>query len=82
MARETFYTMTLVGNVSPWDDMNVIVESTSDLCGHEHQLEEVKGYVEEIKNALVTRNFFYDIERTISTTEASFEQLLILVILL
>ena len=73
MTSRAFYPMTLVGNVNPWDDMNVTVESTPDLFGHEYQSEEVKGYVEEIKNALVTRNFVYDIKQTISTTEVSFE---------
>ena len=65
--------MTLNDNVNPWNNINVIVESIPDLCGHEDKLEEVECYVEEIKNALVTKNFVYDIKETISITEASFE---------
>ena len=35
MTRGTFYPVTLNGNVNPWNDMNVIVESTPELCGYE-----------------------------------------------
>ena len=73
MTRGTFYPMTLNGNVNPWNDMNVIVETTPELCEHEDQSKEVEGYVEEIKNTLLTKNFVYDIKETISITEASFE---------
>ena len=62
MTRGTFYPMTLKGNVNPWNDMNVTVESTPELCGHEDQSEEVKGYIEKIKNTLVTKIFAYDIQ--------------------
>ena len=40
------------------------------------QFKEVEGYIEEIKNSLhniLTKNFVYDIRKTISITEASFE---------
>ena len=37
MTRGTFYPMTLKGNVNPWIDMNVIVETIPKLCGHEDQ---------------------------------------------
>ena len=37
MTRGTFYPMTLNDNVNPWNDMNVIVETTPELCGHEDQ---------------------------------------------
>ena len=73
MTRGTFYPMTLNDNVNPWNDINVTVESIPELCGHEDQSEEVECYVEEIKKALLTKNFVYDIEETISITEASFE---------
>ena len=73
MTRGTFYPVTLNDNVNPWNDINVIVESISELCGHEDQSEEVECYVEEIKNAFVTKNFVYDIKETISITEANFE---------
>ena len=65
--------MTLKDNVNPWNDMNVIVETIPELCGHEDQSKEVEGYIEEIKNTLSTKNFVYDIQETISITEASFE---------
>ena len=58
--------MTLNDNVNPWNDINVIVESIPELCGHEDQSEDVEHYVEEIKNALVTKE-------TISITEPSFQ---------
>ena len=75
MTRGTFYPMTLNDNVNPWNDINinVIVESIPELCGHEDQSEEVECYVEEIKNALVTKNFVYAIKETIFITEASVE---------
>ena len=73
MTKETFYPITLKGNVNPWNDLNVIVESTTELCGDEDQPQEVKGYIKKIKNTLVTKNFAYDIQETISITEASFE---------
>ena len=73
MTRGTFYPMILVGNVNPWYDVNIIVESIPELCGHEDQSEEVECYVEKVKNALVTKSFVYDIKGTISITEASFE---------
>ena len=65
--------MTLKGNVNPWNDMNVIVETIPELCGYENQSKGVEGYIEEIKNTLLTKNFVYDIQETISITEASFE---------
>ena len=73
MTRGTFYSMTLVGNVNPWNYMNVIVKTTPELCGHEDQSKEEECYVEEIKNVLLTKEFAYDIGETISITEASFE---------
>ena len=73
MTRGTFYPMTLKGNVNPWIDMNVIVETIPELCGHEDQSKEVEGYIEKIKNTLLTSDFVYDIQETISITEASFE---------
>ena len=73
MTRGTFYFMTLNDNVNQWNDINVIVESIPELCGHEDQSEKVECYVEKIKNAYVTKNFVYDIKETISITEASFE---------
>ena len=65
--------MTLKGNVNRWNNMNVIVETIPVLCGHDDQSKEVEGYIEEIKNTLLTKNFVYDIQETISITEASFE---------
>ena len=53
--------------------MNVIVETISELCGHEDQSKEVEGYIEKMKNTLLTKDFVYDIQETISITEASFE---------
>ena len=50
--------------------MNVIVETTPELCGHEDQSKEVECNVEEIKNILLAKNFVYDIRET---TEVSFE---------
>ena len=73
MTRVTFYSMTLKGNVNPWIDMNVIVETILELCGHENQSKEVEGYIEKIKNTHLTKDFVYDIQETISITEASFE---------
>ena len=72
MTRGTIYPMTLNDNVNPWNNINVVVESIPELCGHEDQSEEVECYVEEIKNTPVTKDFVYDIEETISITEASF----------
>ena len=37
MTRGTFYLMTLKGNVNPWIDMSVIVETIPELCGHKDQ---------------------------------------------
>ena len=65
--------MTLKGNVNSWIDMNAIVETIPELCGHEDQSKEVEGYIEKIKNTLLTKDFVYDIQETISITEASFE---------
>ena len=73
MTRGTFYPMTLKGNVNPWIDMNVIVETIPELCGHEDQSKGVEEYVEKIKNTLLSKDFVYDIQETISFTEASFE---------
>ena len=73
MTRGTFYPMTLKHNVNEWNDINVIVETIPELCGHEDQSKEVEGYIEEIKNALFSKNFVYDIRETISITNASFE---------
>ena len=53
--------------------MNVIVETIPELCGHEDQSKEVEGYIEKIKNTLLTSDFVYDIQETISISEASFE---------
>ena len=63
MTRGTFYPVTLDGNVNPWNNMNVIVESTPELCGHEDQLEEVEGHVEEIKNALLTKTLLMTLKK-------------------
>ena len=73
MTRGTFYPTTLKGNVNLWNDMNVIVETIPELCVHEDQSKEVEGSIEEIKNTRFTNNFVYDIQETISITEASFE---------
>ena len=73
MTRGTFYPMTLKGNVYPWNDMNVIVETINELYGHEDQSKEVEGYTEGITNTLLTKNFVYDIQETILITEASFK---------
>ena len=61
MTKVTFYPMTLKGNVNPWIDMNVIVETVPELCGHEDQSKQVEGYIEKIKNTLLTKDFVYDI---------------------
>ena len=37
MMRGTFHPMNLNDNVNLWNDMNVIVETTPELCGHENQ---------------------------------------------
>ena len=58
--------MTLKGNVNPWIDMNVIVETIPELCGHQDQSKGVEGYIEKIKNTLLTKDFVYDIQETIS----------------
>ena len=73
MTRGTFYPMTLKGNVNPWIDMNVIVETIPELSGHQDQSKGVEEYVEKIKNTLLSKDFVYDIQETISITEASFE---------
>ena len=73
MTRGTFYPMTLKHNVNECNDINVIVETIPELCGHEDQSKEVEGYIEEIKNTLFSKNFVYDIRETISITNASFE---------
>ena len=65
--------MTLKRNVNEWNNINVIVETIPELCGHEDQSKEVEGYIEEIKNTLFSKNFVYDIRETISITNASFE---------
>ena len=44
MTRGTFYHMTLKGNVNPWNDMNVTVETIPELCEHEDQSKEVEGF--------------------------------------
>ena len=56
MTRGTFYPMTLKQNVNAWNDMIVIVETIPELCGHEDQLKDVEGYIEEIKNTLFSKN--------------------------
>ena len=56
VTRGTFHPMTLKGNVNPWIDMNVIVETIPELCGHEDQTKEVEGYIEETRNTLLTKN--------------------------
>ena len=66
MTRGTFYPMTLKGNVNQSIDMNVIVETIPELCGHKDQAKEVEGCIEKIKNTLLTKDFVYDIEETIS----------------
>ena len=73
MTRRTFYPMTLKGNVNPWIDMSVIVETIPELCRHEDQSKGVEEYIEKIKNTLLSKDFVYDIQETISITEASFE---------
>ena len=73
ITKRTFCPMTSKGNVNPWTDMNVIVETIPELCGHEDQSKEVEGYIEKIKNTLLIKDFVYDIQGTISITEASFE---------
>ena len=55
--------------------MNVIVETIPEFCGHEDQSKQVEGYIEEIKNTLLSKNFVYDIQETLSITEASFKKL-------
>ena len=65
MMIETFYPMTLNDNVNPWNDMNVIVETTQELCGHEDQSKEVECSVKEIKSILLAKNFVYDIRGTL-----------------
>ena len=66
MTRGTFYGMNLKPNVNAWNDMNVIVVTIPELCGHEDQSKEVEGYIEEIKNfTLLSKNFVYDIQETI-----------------
>ena len=65
--------MTLKGNVNPWIDRNVIVETIPELCGHEDQSKRVEEYMEKIKNTLLFKDFVYDMQETISITEASFE---------
>ena len=37
MTRITFFPITLKGNVNPWNDINVIVETIPKLCGYEDQ---------------------------------------------
>ena len=63
MTRGTFYPMTLNDNVNPWKDINVIVESIPELCGHKDQLEEVECHVEEIKNVFVTKTLFMTLKK-------------------
>ena len=53
--------------------MTVIVESIPELCGHEDQSKGVEEYVEKIKNTVLSKDFVYDIQETISIMEASFE---------
>ena len=53
--------MTLKGNLNPWNDMNLIVETIPGFCGHEDRSKEVDRKIEEIKNTLLTKNFLYDI---------------------
>ena len=73
MTRGTFYPMTLKGNVNPWIDMNVVVETIPELCGHEDQSKGVEEYIKKIKNTLLSKDVVYDIQEIISITEASFE---------
>ena len=73
VTRGTFYPMTLKGNANSWIDMNVIVETIPELCGHEDQSKVVEEYIEKIKNTLLSKDFVYDVQEPISTTEASFE---------
>ena len=61
MTRGTIYPMTLKCNVNPWNDVDVIVETFPELCGHDDQSKEVEGYIEEIKNTFLTKSFVYDI---------------------
>ena len=60
-ARGTFYPMALKHNVNAWNDINVIVETIPELCGLEDQSKEVEGYIEEIRNTFLSKNFSYDI---------------------
>ena len=53
--------------------MNIIVETIPELCEHEDQSKKVEEYVEKIKNTLLSKDFVYDIQETISITEARFE---------
>ena len=71
MTRGTFYPMTLKGDVNPWNDTNVIVETIPELSRHEDQLKIVEGYIEEIKNTLLTKNFVYKIQEIISISICS-----------
>ena len=57
LTRGTFYPMTLKGNVNPWIDMNVVVETIPEFCGHEDQSKGVKEYIEKIKNTLLSKDF-------------------------
>ena len=61
-------------SISEYDnDMNVIVETTPELFGHENQSKKVECYLKEIKNTLVSKYLVCDIKGTISITEASLE---------
>ena len=73
MTRGTFYPMTLKGDVNPWIDMNVIVKTIPELCGHEDQSKGVEEYIEKIKNTLLSKDFVCDIQETILIAEASFK---------
>ena len=73
MTRGGFYPTTLNENVNPWNNINVIVETTQELCGHEDHSNKAECYVEEIKNILLAKNFLYNIRENSFITEASFE---------
>ena len=73
MTRGTFYPITLKGNVNPWNDMNVIVETIPELYGHEDQSKRGGGTYRENQEYSLAKDFVYDVQETISIMEASFE---------
>ena len=51
--------------------MHIVTES-SEHCGDGERTKEMEKYIEEIADALVTKDSVYDIRESISITEASF----------